>query len=44
MSATQPVRIRVATAQPYDVLVGRGLLGELTEQLADASKVALIHP
>ncbi len=44
MSATPPVRIRVATAQPYDVLVGRGLLGELTEQLADASKVALIHP
>jgi 3-dehydroquinate synthase len=41
---TQPVRIRVATAQPYDVVVGRGLLGELTEQLADASKVALIHP
>jgi 3-dehydroquinate synthase len=39
-----PVRIRVATASPYDVVVGRGLLGELTTQLADASKIALIHP
>ncbi|WP_329059027.1 3-dehydroquinate synthase [Amycolatopsis sp. NBC_01480] len=39
-----PVRIRVATANPYDVVVGRGLLGELTTQLADASKIALIHP
>ncbi|MFF0144262.1 3-dehydroquinate synthase [Amycolatopsis sulphurea] len=44
MPETQPVRIRVATAQPYDVVVGRGLLGELTEHLADASKIALIHP
>ncbi len=41
---TEPVRITVNTAKPYDVVIGRGLLGELTEQLADASKVALIHP
>ncbi|MDT7803835.1 MAG: 3-dehydroquinate synthase, partial [Actinomycetota bacterium] len=40
----EPVRIPVATARPYDVVVGRGLLGELTAQLADASKIALIHP
>jgi 3-dehydroquinate synthase len=26
------------------VVIGRGLLGELTEVLADASKVALVHP
>jgi 3-dehydroquinate synthase len=41
---SDPVRIPVATAQPYDVVVGRGLLGDLTEHLADASKIALIHP
>jgi 3-dehydroquinate synthase len=41
---SDPVRIPVATAQPYDVVVGRGLLGDLTEHLAGASKIALIHP
>src|SRR6201991_2226849 len=42
--SVDPVRIRVATGQPYDVVVGRGLLTELTEVVADASTVALIHP
>ncbi|MCU1680128.1 MAG: aroB [Amycolatopsis sp.] len=41
---TDPVRITVKTAKPYDVVIGRGLLGDLTEVLADASKVALLHP
>jgi 3-dehydroquinate synthase len=41
---SDPVRIPVATAHPYDVVVGRGLLGDFTAQLADASKIALIHP
>ncbi|NIJ11673.1 3-dehydroquinate synthase [Saccharomonospora amisosensis] len=41
---TDPVRIPVRTAQPYDVVVGRGLLGELAGTVRDASKVALIHP
>lgn len=41
---TDPVRIEVKTGKPYDVVVGRGLLAELTETLRDASKVALIHP
>src|SRR4030088_2863002 len=41
---TDPVRIQVKTGTPYEVVVGRGLLGELTEVLADASKGALIHP
>jgi 3-dehydroquinate synthase len=41
---TDPVRIQVKTASPYEVVIGRGLLGELTDVLADASKVALIHP
>jgi 3-dehydroquinate synthase len=39
-----PVRIQVKTARPYEVVIGRGLLGELTEVLGDASKVALVHP
>jgi 3-dehydroquinate synthase len=41
---TDPVRIPVKTDRPYEVLIGRGLLGELTETLRDASRVALIHP
>ncbi|SFJ68622.1 3-dehydroquinate synthase [Amycolatopsis sacchari] len=41
---TEPVRIRVETSQPYDVVIGKGLLGELTDVLRDASKVALVHP
>ena len=40
---TEPVRITVASQQPYDVVVGRGLLGELVEAVRDASVVALIH-
>ncbi|MEV4312206.1 3-dehydroquinate synthase [Actinocrispum sp. NPDC049592] len=39
----EPVRIAVATQQPYEVIVGRGLLGDLVEQVAGASKVAIIH-
>ncbi|HVW41498.1 MAG TPA: 3-dehydroquinate synthase [Amycolatopsis sp.] len=41
---TEPIRIAVKTARPYDVVIGRGLLGDLTEAVRDASKVALIHP
>ncbi|EHK83199.1 3-dehydroquinate synthase [Saccharomonospora azurea] len=41
---TDPVRIAVRAAQPYDVVVGRGLLGDLTETVRDASRVAIIHP
>ncbi|NIH79943.1 3-dehydroquinate synthase [Amycolatopsis viridis] len=40
---TDPVRIEVRTARPYPVIVGRGLLGELTEAVKDASSVAIIH-
>ncbi|HKS46796.1 MAG TPA: 3-dehydroquinate synthase [Amycolatopsis sp.] len=38
------MRIPVKTGRPYEVLVGRGLLGDLTEAVRDATKVALIHP
>lgn len=41
---TDPVRVEVKTGQPYQVVIGRGLLGELTQVLDGASKVALIHP
>ncbi|MGC7101218.1 3-dehydroquinate synthase [Amycolatopsis lurida] len=41
---SEPVRIQVKAGTPYDVVVGRGLLGELTETVRDASKIALIHP
>jgi 3-dehydroquinate synthase len=37
-------RIRVATAAPYDVVVGHGLLGELPGLVARAQRVAVIHP
>jgi len=37
-------RIPVAGPAPYDVLVGRGLLGELPPLLGAATRVALIHP
>ncbi|GLZ36085.1 3-dehydroquinate synthase [Lentzea sp. NBRC 105346] len=41
---TEPVRIRVATAQPYDVVVGRGLLGDIVEHLKGTAKAAIVHP
>ncbi|MGH3624405.1 MAG: iron-containing alcohol dehydrogenase, partial [Sciscionella sp.] len=40
---SDPVRVRVASERPYDVVVGRGLLGELTDALRGASSVAIIH-
>jgi 3-dehydroquinate synthase len=40
---TEPVRIRVDSEQPYDVVVGRGLLGELVDFLRGTSVVALVH-
>ncbi|CRK58075.1 3-dehydroquinate synthase [Alloactinosynnema sp. L-07] len=39
----QPVRIRVATDKPYDVVIGKGLLDELVEAVQGSSKVAIIH-
>ena len=42
-SATEPVRVDVHTDHPYEVLVGRGMLGELTELIGEASVVAVLH-
>ncbi|MBP2472916.1 3-dehydroquinate synthase [Crossiella equi] len=41
--STEPVKIRVRSAAPYDVTVGRGLLGELVETLRGVAKAAIIH-
>ncbi|AHH96111.1 3-dehydroquinate synthase [Kutzneria viridogrisea] len=41
--AQEPVRIRVAAERPYEVLVGRGLLGELVEVLTGTPTVAILH-
>ncbi|WP_130343061.1 3-dehydroquinate synthase [Herbihabitans rhizosphaerae] len=43
MGTAEPTRIRVSTAAPYDVVIGRGLLEELVRAVGDASKVAVIH-
>ncbi|RVW03435.1 3-dehydroquinate synthase [Rhodococcus spongiicola] len=40
---TEPVRVEVATADPYPVIIGRGLLGELVEELAGTRTVAIFH-
>jgi 3-dehydroquinate synthase len=41
---TDPTRITVAGAKPYDVVIGSGLLGELPPLLKGAQRVAIIHP
>jgi 3-dehydroquinate synthase len=40
---TEPIRITVNAEHPYDVVVGRGLLADLTDTLAGASTVAILH-
>ncbi|WP_018686195.1 3-dehydroquinate synthase [Actinokineospora enzanensis] len=39
----QPVRVRVGSDHPYDVVIGSGLLAELVEAVRGSSKVAVIH-
>ncbi len=41
---TDVTRIRVETEAAYDVVVGEGLLGELSHLVGDADRVAVIHP
>ncbi|GAB3879650.1 3-dehydroquinate synthase [Kibdelosporangium lantanae] len=43
LGGMEPVRIAVTTQQPYEVIVGRGLLGELVEQVQGASTAAIVH-
>jgi len=42
VSGTEPRRIRVATAQPYDVVVGRDLQGQLLKAVGGGT-VAIVH-
>ena len=44
MSTAEPTRIPVGGPRPYDVLVGRGLLGELAAMLGPVQRVAIVHP
>ncbi|MEO6881296.1 MAG: 3-dehydroquinate synthase [Mycobacteriaceae bacterium] len=40
---SEPVRVQVTAETPYDVVIGRGLLTELTDALAGTTTVAIIH-
>ncbi|QII06382.1 3-dehydroquinate synthase [Rhodococcoides fascians A25f] len=40
---TEPVRVQVETASPYPVIIGRGLLTDLVEELAGTATVAIFH-
>ena len=44
MSTDMTTTIRVGGPAPYDVLIGRGLLGELPGLLGAATRVAIVHP
>ena len=39
----EPVTIEVAVDPPYPVVIGTGLLGELSDQLAGRHRVAILH-
>ena len=41
---SEPTRIRVRGAAPYDVVVGQGLLGELAAMVERSQRVAVVHP
>ncbi|NLE80999.1 MAG: 3-dehydroquinate synthase [Rhodococcus sp.] len=40
---TEPVRVEVRTANPYPVVIGRGLLGDLVNELSGTRTVAIFH-
>ena len=41
---SEPTRITVRGAAPYDVVVGHGLLGELAAMVERSQRVAVVHP
>ncbi|BBY08350.1 3-dehydroquinate synthase [Mycobacterium noviomagense] len=43
MTGFAPVTVHVAVDPPYPVIIGTGLLGELTKLLADRHRVAILH-
>src|SRR5690349_7988371 len=40
----EPVRVKVATDRPYDVVIGRDLGDEVVAAVVGSPKVAVIHP
>ncbi|MCK0440555.1 3-dehydroquinate synthase [Gordonia alkaliphila] len=40
---TEPVKVAVRAAAPYDVTIGRGLLTDLAEAVAGADRVAVVY-
>ncbi|MBY4211092.1 3-dehydroquinate synthase [Rhodococcus fascians] len=40
---TEPVRVQVESGNPYPVIIGRGLLTDLVDQLAGTATVAIFH-
>ncbi|MDV6261622.1 3-dehydroquinate synthase [Rhodococcoides yunnanense] len=40
---TEPVRVQVETGSPYPVIIGRGLLTDLVDELAGTATVAIFH-
>ena len=40
---SEPVRVEVRTANPYPVIIGRGLLGDLVDTLDGTRTVAIFH-
>ena len=40
---TEPVRVMVETAAPYPVIIGRGLLTDLVDELVGVATVAIFH-
>lgn len=42
-AVTEPVKVAVRAAHPYDVIIGRGLLTDLAEAASDADRVAIVY-
>jgi 3-dehydroquinate synthase len=42
-SGTEPITIEVAVEPPYPVIIGTGLLGELSQLLGSRHRVAILH-
>ncbi len=40
---SEPIRIHVATERPYDVVIGRGLLGDVVDAAEGADSVAILY-
>ncbi|MFT4042500.1 MAG: 3-dehydroquinate synthase [Gordonia sp. (in: high G+C Gram-positive bacteria)] len=40
---TEPIRIGVRTGHPYDVIIGRGLLGEVAQAAVGADRIAVLY-